>query len=106
MSTLDQLVEKIVEVAQPTHVYLFGSQAKGKAHSDSDYDFLIITDRPVHTRQESRRIRRGLRGFNLPIDLIVARSEQVARYKDNPSLIYHTALKEGKAYYEIGTGIL
>ena len=100
MSELEQLVARIVEVAQPTHVYLFGSRARGDARSDSDYDFLVVEDRPVHTRQESTRIRRHLRGFAVPIDVIVARKEQVERYKDHPALIYHTALSEGVLCYE------
>ena len=100
MSKLEQLVERIVEISQPTHVYLFGSRARGEARVDSDYDFLVITDRPVHTRQESTRIRRLMRGFRTPLDIIVARQEQVERYKDAPALIYHVAMKEGKLCYE------
>jgi len=100
MSGLEQLVARIVEIAQPTHVYLFGSRARGDARPDSDYDFLVIEDRPVHTRRESTRIRRHLRGFAVPIDVIVARTEQIERYKDNPALIYHIALTEGKLCYE------
>ncbi len=101
MDKLEQLVGRIVEVAHPTHIYLFGSRARGgAARPDSDYDFLVIEDRPVHTRQESIRIRRHLRGSAVPIDVIVARTDQIERYKDNPTLIYYIALTQGKLCYE------
>lgn len=60
----------------------------------------MIEDRPVHTRRESVRIRRHLRGSTAPIDVIVARTDQIERYKDNPALIYHVALTQGKLCYE------
>ena len=97
---LEQLVARIVETAHPMQIYLFGSRACGDAHADSDYDFLVVHDRPVHTRRESVRIRRSLRGFAVPIDILVARKEQLERYKDQPALIYHTVLTEGKLCYE------
>ena len=86
MGELDQLVAHIVETAQPTHVYMFGSRARGDARPGSDYDFLVTEDRPVHTRREGTRIRRRLRGFAVPIDVIVARTDQIERHKDNPAV--------------------
>ena len=41
---LDQALERIVEVAQPQAVILFGSHAQGRAHPGSDFDFLVIVD--------------------------------------------------------------
>jgi len=35
-------VERLVELAQPEAVILFGSRADGSAHDDSDVDLLII----------------------------------------------------------------
>ena len=101
MTELDQLITRIVEVAQPTHIYLFGSRARGDAPQASDYDFLVVEDRPVHTRRESARIRRSLRGIvDAPIDVIVARQEQIERHKDRKALIYHTAMTQGKLCYQ------
>lgn len=36
------------------NVILFGSQAKGKAHSDSDYDILILLDRDYSGKDENK----------------------------------------------------
>jgi hypothetical protein len=49
----------------------------------------------------SETIRRSLRGIvDAPIDVIVARQEQIERYRDRKSLIYHTALTQGKLCYQ------
>ena len=36
------------------NVILFGSQAKGKAHSDSDYDILILLDTDYSGKDENK----------------------------------------------------
>jgi predicted nucleotidyltransferase len=36
------------------NVILFGSQAKGKAHSDSDYDILILLDKDYSGKDENK----------------------------------------------------
>ena len=41
-STLDDIVRRIVEVAQPEKIILFGSAARGEMGPHSDLDFLVI----------------------------------------------------------------
>ena len=48
----------------------------------------------------SRELRRHLRGSPVPIDVIVAHTDQIKRYKDQPALIYYTTLIQGKLCYE------
>ncbi len=45
---LDDVVRRIVEVAQPEKVILFGSAARGETDIHSDLDVLVITALPVH----------------------------------------------------------
>ena len=45
---LDEVVRRIVEVAQPEKVVLFGSAARDETNTHSDLDVLVITSRPVH----------------------------------------------------------
>ena len=40
--TLDDIIRRIVEVAQPEKIILFGSAARGEMNRHSDVDLLII----------------------------------------------------------------
>jgi predicted nucleotidyltransferase len=40
--TLDDIIRRIVEVAQPEKIILFGSAARGEMGPNSDVDLLII----------------------------------------------------------------
>jgi predicted nucleotidyltransferase len=40
----DEALQRIVEIARPQAVILFGSHAEGRAHVGSDLDFLVIAD--------------------------------------------------------------
>ncbi len=42
--TLDELIRRIVEVAQPERIALYGSAARGDMTRNSDVDLLIIKD--------------------------------------------------------------
>ena len=45
---LDEAVRRIVEIARPDLIILFGSWAEGKASADSDVDLIVVmeTDEP------------------------------------------------------------
>jgi len=87
-------------MCSPERIILFGSHARGDTDLDSDLDLLVIMNDVTHSRQESTRIRRALRGLLVPIDIIVATPEQIARYGDSPLLVYGPALREGRVLYE------
>lgn len=37
----------VLEIDPQAEVWLFGSRARGDARPDSDWDFLVLTDKPV-----------------------------------------------------------
>ncbi len=39
-----EMVKAIVDEVDPVQIILFGSQARGEGHEDSDLDFLLIQD--------------------------------------------------------------
>ena len=45
-AVLEEIVRRIVEVAQPERVILFGSAARGEMGPDSDVDLLVEFERP------------------------------------------------------------
>lgn len=95
---LQEIVRRIVKIAKPEKIILFGSAARGEMGPDSDLDLLVIKackDR----RKTARAIRRKLIGIGIAKDVIVATPEDIERYKDSIGLIYRPALTEGKVIY-------
>ena len=97
--TLDDIIRRIVEVAQPEKIILFGSAARGDVGPHSDVDLLVIKD-GVRALDLMRHIYRRLRGVRVAIDVIVVSPADVARYKDSHALVIKPALREGRIVYE------
>lgn len=51
---LDDLVQRIVEVAQPRRIILFGSAVRGDMRPDSDIDILVVAPDGTHRRQTAQ----------------------------------------------------
>lgn len=103
MNLTDQLPEitrRIVRTSNPDKIILFGSYARGDFSADSDLDLLVIMPNVEHTRRESNRVRRALRGLLAPVDIVIATPEQIKRLGNVAGLVYHSALSEGKVIYE------
>lgn len=61
---------------------------------------MVITPYTGSKRDIQVAIRRELKGFGVPKDVIVATKEEIEQKKDMPGYIYGTALREGKVVYE------
>ena len=72
---------RIIDLANPRRVILFGSQARETAREGSDIDLLIVEDRPMgdqrSRRREIARIRRGLPLLGVPIDILLFTPDEV-----------------------------
>ncbi|MDE2873511.1 MAG: nucleotidyltransferase domain-containing protein [Gemmatimonadota bacterium] len=98
-SVLDDVIRRIVEVAQPERIILFGSAARGEMGPRSDIDLLVVRD-GVHRRELAARIYRRLVGVGASVDVIVVTPEDVERYGNSHALIVKPALREGSVVYE------
>ena len=98
-SILDDIIQRVVEVAQPEKIILFGSAARGEMNRHSDVDLLIVRD-GSDLRRLTARIYRNLRGVGAAVDAIVVTPADVERYKECHALVIKPALKEGKVVYE------
>jgi uncharacterized protein len=100
-STVEYVVERIVNTAHPTKVIVFGSRARGDNRADSDIDILVITN-PGENREKVRlTIERALRGRRFDIDLLVRTPEDIARNTDAENPFYTEGIfKEGRVMYE------
>ena len=99
-AVIDGIVERVVKAAQPQKVILFGSAARGDMDRHSDLDFLVIIRDDEDLNEVERRIYTGLRGKEVPVDVIIASTSTIARYKNSHALVYKPALREGKVMYE------
>ncbi len=98
---LQAIVERILQVVHPVQVVLFGSYATGHPSPDSDLDLLIVVDRLTSSRRNLRlKIRRALRPFLIPKDIVVVTAEEVEAWKHVPQAFLTTILQNGKILYE------
>ena len=96
---LDDIIRRIVEVAQPQKIILFGSAARGDMNRHSDVDLLVVKE-GAHRRRLAGRIYENLYGVGAPVDVVVVTPADVARYKDSHALVIKPALQEGRVIYE------
>jgi len=95
---LHEIVRRIIEVAKPEKIILFGSAARGEMGPDSDIDLLVIKS-GVHRRNLAKAIYQHLFGVGQAIDIVVVTPEDVERYGDCPGLVIAYALREGRVLY-------
>jgi predicted nucleotidyltransferase len=94
-------VQRIVELSRPLSVILFGSYVRGEVGPHSDLDVLVVAEDSLEScRAESVRIRKGLKGILMPMDIIVVRSRDLKKFANVPGLVYSRILAEGKIVYE------
>jgi len=97
---LNEIVARIVDVAKPQRIILFGSAATGQMTKDSDIDLLVLESAPGDTRQESVRIHQAMRGLGYPFDIIVMAVERFEESKEVIGGIAYPANKYGEVIYE------
>ena len=95
---LDSVIERIVAIAAPERIILFGSSARGDFGRDSDIDLLIVKD-GEDTLTLMSRIYGEMQGVGAAVDALVVSSEDVERYKDSHSLVIKPALQDGVVVY-------
>lgn len=98
-AVIEGIVERVVEIAQPQKVILFGSAARGDTGPHSDVDLLVIKD-GARPGDLMNLIYSHLSGSAVPVDIIVASNATIERYKNSHALVYKPALREGKVMYE------
>jgi len=97
---IDEIVTRIVEVAQPEQVILFGSSARGTASRHSDLDFLVIKAGRYNSRTVAGAIYLRMRGIVTAIDLVIVTPKQVEEYRNSPFSVVYPALRDGIVVYE------
>ena len=97
---LDEVVRRVLMVARPERIILFGSAATGEMTEDSDLDLLVVEPEPADTRDRSVRIRRALGDVRYPVDVIVMSSARFEETKNLIGGIAYPARQYGRVLYE------
>lgn len=98
---IGEIVRRIMSVAKPDKVILFGSAAAGKMTCDSDIDLLIVEAQVNDRRKESVRIGDALRGLGFPFDVLVISVDWFEASKTVIGGIAYPANKYGQVIYEV-----
>lgn len=97
--TLAEIVRRIVRVAAPEQIVLFGSAARGETGPGSDLDLLVIKAGAYHRGRLTEEIYLSLIGVGRAVDVVVVTPEDVDRYRESPALVIAPALREGRVIY-------
>ena len=98
---LKEIVKRILKIVDPVKIVLFGSYAYGRPTKDSDLDILIVVDELTSTRRELRiKIRKALREFLLPKDIVVVTTQDIEDWKNVPEAFVTSIIRKGRVLYE------
>lgn len=95
LAVIGNVARSVVPGAQ---VLLFGSHARGQADPESDYDILVITERPVDVRDKfdlRTHIRKQLLETGIRCDVLVQSQQEIQRKKELPGHVVRSALRDG-----------
>jgi predicted nucleotidyltransferase len=98
-SVVREITGRIILVAQPLKVYLFGSAVKNTFHENSDLDFLVVVPNGINKRQTTMSIYKQLLEIGFASDIVVVTVDDFDNYKDDSSYIIKTAIAEGRLVY-------
>ena len=96
---LQQAVKRIVEVAQPSRVILFGSHGRGDADAGSDLDLMVIKPRVADKYAEMLRLYEAVGGIGVGVDVLVYSEAEVEERRGWCTSPVYWALREGRTLY-------
>ena len=96
------VILQLVRALSPGRIYLFGSQARGDATYDSDYDLLVVVPKSEHPRyvreQAAYRALAG-HGSGVPIEVMVLTRDEFERELPVIASLPATVAREGRLLY-------
>ncbi len=98
--SIKRLTELLIEAAKPNRIIMFGSQARGEAGEDSDFDVMVVEEAVPDRVGEMVRLNRLVRSLAIPVDLLVVSAEKFNYWCDTPGNVYFEAATEGEVLYE------
>jgi uncharacterized protein len=103
-ASLDEIIRRIVEVAAPDRIILFGSAARGEMGPHNDLDLLVIKSGSFNKGKLTEKLYSSMWGVEYAVDIVVVTvvvtTEDVERYRDTHALVIKPALREGRVVYD------
>lgn len=97
------VVDRLVRFFQPERVYLFGSAARGDAHEQSDYDFMVVLPDDGRERLAlAKEVHEILRGVHGAVDVLVWPREEFDKRMHLRASFPSTVVREGILVYGQG----
>ena len=96
--SLSIIRETVFKLLPESKVLLFGSRARKDFDSDSDYDFLVITQQTLDISKKrilKSLMRKELARFKIPADILIQSEEEINLKKEITGHIVKQVLKEG-----------
>jgi predicted nucleotidyltransferase len=97
-----RVVRRIVAVARPEQVVLFGSYAKGRATARSDLDVLVVVADGQRPRPSD--IVPYVAGSVIPVDVHIVTAEEFAEYGNEPYHFLQSVRRSGRTMYRRDDG--
>lgn len=96
---IENVVARIVMVARPERVIMFGSYAKGRASVRSDLDLLVVMPTDTSTLFRAWDFEPYLGGSVVPVDVHVVTAEELEEYGREQYHFLHSVLRTGRTLY-------
>ena len=97
--TLGEIVRRIVEVADPEKIIVFGSAARGEMGPNSDVDLLVVKAGEFDQNRLLGDIYVRLHGVGRAVDVVLVTCEEFERYRGTHCLVIAPAQQEGREVY-------
>jgi len=96
---LEEIIRRVVEVAQPERIIWFGSAARGEVGRNSDVDLLVIKRGKYDRGGLTEKIYLSLHGVGEAVDVVVVTPEQVEKHRETHWMVICPALREDREVY-------
>ena len=96
---IQQAVQRVVQIAAPSRVIVFGSHARGDANDGSDLDLLVVEPEVANVGEEMMRLHKALWSLQIPVDILVCSEADFEKKREWRSSAIYWAAREGKTLY-------
>lgn len=95
-----EIVRRIVAVADPDRIIIFGSRARGDHRADGDVDVLVIQESSEPRHKRSGPVYGALADLPREVDVLVYTPREVEEWSAVDQAFVTTTVREGIIVYE------